>query len=155
MSPDLAYVISHGFAARMILHSTLLDQLKSRGLKVALISPDIRSPAIRDRAHDTGAELVQAPSLPSARTQLYGRLRPYLYEDVHANPALRAKHLRSLAQGGLHRRLEERARYALNQPTRNARGTQSHRPGHSRLLSVDRTGVPAGPTAGRRRLPLQ
>jgi len=114
MSPDLAYVISHGFAARMILHSTLLDQLKSRGLKVALISPDIRSPAIRDRAHDTGAELVQAPSLPSARTQLYGRLRPYLYEDVHANPALRAKHLRSLAQGGLHRRLEERARYALN-----------------------------------------
>ena len=35
MAPDLAYVISHGFAARMILHSTLLDHLSALGLKVA------------------------------------------------------------------------------------------------------------------------
>ena len=125
MPPDLAYVISHGFAARMILHSTLLDQLKSRGLKVALISPDVQSAPIRERAAATGVQLVQAPVLSPTRTQLYGRLRPYLYDDVHANPALRAKHLRALEEGRFHRRLEERARYALNRTLCLAPGLRS------------------------------
>ena len=37
MSVDVCYLISHGFAARMILHSKLLPELRKQGLSVAIM----------------------------------------------------------------------------------------------------------------------
>ena len=117
MRPDVVYVISHGFAARMILHSNLLEHTRALGLSVAIVSPDIDEPSLRERAEVLGVSLHQAPQSDGS-SWVQTRLRPYLYEDVLGNPALRAKHLRALHTGSAKRRLEERLKLLLNRTLR-------------------------------------
>ena len=110
---DVVYVISHGFAARMILHSSLLEETRALGLKVGIVSPEIDEASLRERAEALGVSLHRAPPSP-ASSWIQARFRPYLYEDILGNPALRAKHLRALQTGSAKRRLEERLKILIH-----------------------------------------
>ncbi len=94
MRPDVCYIVSHGFAARMILHSDVIPQLRALDLSVALVVPDADEPPLQAFARRHGIRLVTAPP-GRRRTGLLPRARSYFLEDIAANPALRAKHERS------------------------------------------------------------
>ena len=109
---DICYVISHGFAARMILHSDILMQLRDRGISVGLIVPNASEQNMLELANQTGATLIQAPKLDSKLLQEYATwLRRYLFEDVKSNPALWSWHLRLLDLP--HNRIRNRIRAGL------------------------------------------
>ena len=97
---DICYVISHGFAARMILHSDVIPSLRAMGLSVAIITPNARETPVRIFADEYDVHLEQMPPLPEERLRFYGQARYYLYENVQLNPSLWAKHLRAVAEGG-------------------------------------------------------
>ncbi len=97
---DICYVISQGFAARMILHSDLVPSLRARGLSVALIAPNAGEASLRAFAAQHQVRLEPLPALPPRWLSYYGQWRWYLYEDVRRNPSLWAKHLRAVAQAG-------------------------------------------------------
>jgi hypothetical protein len=113
VSHDLAIVVSHGFAARMVLHSDLLPELLALGLRVAVVAPDLSGTSAAERLDALGVARVVAPR-PSRSDVLHGEWRPYLFEDVRRNPALWAKHLRARHAGSWTRRLEARARMAVH-----------------------------------------
>ena len=54
---DIAYIISHGFAARMVMQTNLLGRLVERGLKVALIAPDQDDENLKKYCSDNKIEL--------------------------------------------------------------------------------------------------
>ncbi len=101
MSVDLCYVISHGFAARMILHSDILSALQKRGISVGLVVPNADEPSMQALARKRSVQLAQAPQLKSRLLNEYeSLLRRYLFEDVLDNPSLRSWHHRYLDTGG-------------------------------------------------------
>ncbi len=116
---DVAYLVSHGFAARMVLHSTLVQEATARGLSVAVIAPVGDDPGLERLAKSVGAVLERGPDL-ARRGALAGELRPYLFEDVRRNPALWAKHLRAAADPRT--RWRAKLRLALNGLVRNTPG---------------------------------
>ncbi len=92
---DVLYVISHGFSARMILHSDVIPELKKRGLSVGVITPDAREPSMIDLAARLGIAAEPPPAEPSRLQRLVvGRMQRYFFEDIEKNPALWAKHVR-------------------------------------------------------------
>lgn len=93
MKTDICYVISHGFAARMLLQTGLIRQLAEQGKRIAIISPD-----------PDDANLI--PFRETDNVTIYGhnekiRLwdddylfkRKYYLEDIRKNPALWEKHI--------------------------------------------------------------
>jgi hypothetical protein len=93
---DIAYIISHGFAARMLLQTDLLGKLLQKGLKVAIITPDKNDQNLLDYAKDKNIEIIEFSPQSTLWTGEYIRLRKYLFEDIRKNPALWEKHLRDL-----------------------------------------------------------
>lgn len=93
---DVCYVVSHGFAARTVLHSEIVPLLRGRGLSVAVVSPNAREPHFAQLCAERGAVAVQAPELPLRGLRGYSGSRRYLFEDYLGNAALRATHLRDL-----------------------------------------------------------
>jgi hypothetical protein len=121
MSIDLCYVISHGFAARMILHSDILPHLRQRGISVALVVPNADEANMRALAEKHDVTLIQAPVLKSRVLREYETwLRRYLFEDVLANPALRSWHYRllDLPQNRIRNNIRARLYMGLNRVAR-------------------------------------
>ena len=96
IATDICFVISHGFAARTILHTQVLPLLTQQNLSVAVITPNATEESMQRLANEHGFHLEQLPDFQNRRALFYGAIRPYLYENVHKNPALWAKHLRAL-----------------------------------------------------------
>jgi len=92
---DLCYVVSHGFASRMLTQTNLLGRLRERGLRVALVTPDRSDPMLVDycRRHD----IVLEEFAPKQRwfNDDYLFKRRYYLEDIRDNPAVWEKHLAS------------------------------------------------------------
>lgn len=90
---DICYVISHGFAARMLLQTGLIRQLARQGKKIAIISPD--------SADENLALFKQEPNVAlythNEKIGLWGDdylfKRKYYLEDIRSNPALWEKHI--------------------------------------------------------------
>ncbi|MEP7164107.1 MAG: hypothetical protein ABI741_05395 [Ferruginibacter sp.] len=93
---DIAYIISHGFAARMLLQTDLLGKLLKKGLKVAVITPHKNDQNLLDYAAANNIDLIEYNPNSSLWTSEYMRLRKYLFEDIRKNAALWEKHLRDL-----------------------------------------------------------
>jgi hypothetical protein len=98
MRPDVCFIISHGFAARMIFHSNVIPALKARGLGTAVITANADHKTIQDLAGRYQVQLEKPPLLSAKRLYLYGQIRPYLYEDVRGNFALWSKHVRTIEE---------------------------------------------------------
>jgi len=113
---DICYVISHGFAARMILHSQLIPELSRRGLKISVLTPGGDEPAMKKLAGNGGFDVLPLTVPAGCRAELSARLRPYIYENVRKNQDLWAKHLQIVKgpdTSGL-RRLQSRLFYGIN-----------------------------------------
>ena len=93
MSVDIAYVVSHGFASRMLTQTDLLGRLRRSGATVAVISPDRNDPVLAKycAAHDILLEEF-VPRLGAFSDDYLFRRRYYL-EDIRSNPAVWEKHL--------------------------------------------------------------
>lgn len=95
MAVDVCYVLKDGFPARMILHSKILPELRSRGLSVAIVVPHADEGVMQSVSEKLGVQVFEAPSLDSKHLVEYEWLiRRYLFEDVLANPSLRSWHLK-------------------------------------------------------------
>ena len=90
----VCYLISHGFAARMIFQSGLVKRLRAMGKSIAIIAPDAKDPNLVQNCEKYGVKLYEFT--PEKGRVRYLKFRKYLLEDVKNNPALYAKHLRSV-----------------------------------------------------------
>jgi len=90
--PDILYVLSNGFAARMVLQSDLLQRLHERGLRVAALSPNGNKDFFRKLCHRGHAEAIECPNPHNRLLSHYAQARRYLFEDFEKNAALRSKH---------------------------------------------------------------
>lgn len=93
---DIAYLVSHGFAARMLTQTDLLGELRRAGRRVALICPDDEDPNLRAYCQQAGVELYRFDPVSRYWTEEYFTARRYLLEDIDANPALLEKHRRAI-----------------------------------------------------------
>lgn len=93
---DIAYIISHGFAARMLLQTNLLGKLLQKGFKVAVITPHKNDQNLLNYAAENHIDIIEYQPTSSLWTGEYMRLRKYLFEDIKKNAALWEKHLRDL-----------------------------------------------------------
>lgn len=118
---NVCYLISHGFAARMVLHSDLVSELSGRGLTTAIITPNAHEGPMQDLAAELGVEL-HGPRVRQrlASSLAHDQLQRYVFENVESNPALYAKHLRELNGSGSRRwqRIVAKAMMGLNRAAR-------------------------------------
>jgi hypothetical protein len=91
--PDVLYLVSHGFAARMVLHSDLLARLSDRGVTVAVLAPSAADEHFRALCARRGADAIVAPAVSGRLLGQYAQSRRYLFEDYEGNAALYSKHL--------------------------------------------------------------
>lgn len=89
---DICYLLSHGFAARMILQTDVMQEIRQRGLSVAVVVPSQAESVARDIRERYGLSVLTAPDYENAYRREYQILRRYMFEDVRQNPALWPKH---------------------------------------------------------------
>lgn len=97
---DICYVISFGFAARMLFQTGLITQLTESGKTVAIITPDPEDENLKEFATNPKVQIYGAKEENNIWTQDYLFKRKYFLEDVKANPALWEKHVYSLWYSG-------------------------------------------------------
>lgn len=90
---DVAYIVSHGFAARMVMQTNLLGKLVTAGLKVALIAPDKDDANLVEYCNACGVDLFEYNPKSDFWTHQYSDSRKYFLEDLEKNPALLEKHI--------------------------------------------------------------
>ncbi|MCH8319193.1 MAG: hypothetical protein IIA88_11985, partial [Bacteroidetes bacterium] len=96
MNFDICYIISHGFSARMIFDSDLIPHLKRKGLSIAIVTPNANEESMQSTATRLGISVFETPKTNRLLISEYLVLRSYIYENIKNNPALWAKHLRSI-----------------------------------------------------------
>ncbi|MEM9544443.1 MAG: hypothetical protein AAGA77_00650 [Bacteroidota bacterium] len=96
---DIVYIVSHGFAARMIMQTNLLGRLVSRNLRVALISPDKEDENLKKYSSEQNVSLFQFNAKSGFWTSTYATSRMYLFENIYKNPALHEKYIRKKRVG--------------------------------------------------------
>jgi len=90
---DICYIISHGFAARLVMQTDLLGKLVEEGLSIAVISPDIDDAVLKNYCKSKGVKLFQYNPVIGKWNDSYIRKRRYLFEKIRENPALLEKHI--------------------------------------------------------------
>lgn len=93
---DIAYIISHGFAARMVMQTDLLGKLADSGKKVAIITPDRNDPGLLQYSNRRNIHLVEFNEKNGFFNENYMFKRKYFLEDLKANPALWEKHIHAV-----------------------------------------------------------
>ncbi|MFK7806510.1 MAG: hypothetical protein AB8F74_01795, partial [Saprospiraceae bacterium] len=96
MSTHICYIISHGFAARMILQTGLIQKLTEKGKSVAIISPDARDENFQALADNPLVMLYDANIDLTIWDDDYGVKRRYYLEDIRNNPVMWEKHIYSI-----------------------------------------------------------
>ena len=95
-STKICYVIAHGFAARMLFQTGLIEKLTEHGKSIAIIAPDANDPTLAELSKNPKIEIFEA----SADTNIWGDdylfKRKYFLEDIRSNPALWEKHIQSV-----------------------------------------------------------
>lgn len=93
---DICYVISHGFAARMLLQTGLIWQLAEQGRQVAIITPDAADANLQDLSQHSNIHVYDAQISQTIWDDDYGVKRMYYLEDIKSNPVFWEKHLYSI-----------------------------------------------------------
>lgn len=88
----IAYIVSHGFAARMLLQTGLLGKLRALGREVCVIPPDDSDPVLREYCDRHGIGLHPFSSGKWIWKTNYGLYRSYFLENLQSNAALYEKH---------------------------------------------------------------
>ncbi len=93
---DIAYIATHGFAARMVTQTNLLGKLVEQGKKVALIVPDKEDENIRNYCQKNGVECFEFSPVSKFWSGQYSDARKYFLEDIKNNTALWEKYIRAV-----------------------------------------------------------
>lgn len=93
---DICYVISHGFAARMVLQTGLIDRLTKEGKSVAIISPDAADENFDQLKKNPLVRVYDANINLTIWDDDYGVKRRYYLEDIRSNPVFWEKHIYSI-----------------------------------------------------------
>ena len=93
MKTDIAYIVSHGFAARMVTQTNLLGKLVKNGYKVALILPDMADKNLSQYCKESGVKIYQFDPISDFWTKSHIELRMYFLENIKKNPALYEKYI--------------------------------------------------------------
>ena len=96
MKIDICYIISHGFAARMLLQTGLITQLAQVGKKIAIISPDPEDANLQDLKSNPNIFIFDSEIKHSIWDDDYDFKRKYYLEDIRSNPVFWEKHLYSI-----------------------------------------------------------
>ena len=92
MKVDLCFVISHGFAARMLLQTGLVVQLLEAGKRVAIITTDATDKNFDDFQEHSSVSIIEQPDQKNLWSENYQFKRMYYLEDFRNNTALLEKH---------------------------------------------------------------
>lgn len=90
---DIAYIVSHGFAVRMVIQTDLLGKLVKKGFKVACISPDRDDKYLLNYCHEKGVSHYPCDKVNEKWAYRYSEARKYLLEDIDSNTALKEKYI--------------------------------------------------------------
>jgi hypothetical protein len=93
---DVCYVISHGFAARMLVQTGLIRKLADKGKRIAIVIPDAQDPNFKELQDHSNIEVYECAIKLSIFDDDYGFKRRYFLEDIKANPVFWEKHIHSL-----------------------------------------------------------
>lgn len=93
---DICYVISHGFAARMLFQTGLIEKLAGLGLRIALITPAPEDNNLKDMQRNPNIRIYGVQSKENLWDEDYLFKRKYYLENIRLNPALWEKHVYSL-----------------------------------------------------------
>jgi hypothetical protein len=90
----IAFLITDGFAARMMLRTGVPNRLIAAGARVTAISPNANEDYFRRECLQSGINLEQAPEIDSRLPELFRGYRQYFLDDVMNNLALNGGHSR-------------------------------------------------------------
>lgn len=88
----IVFLITDGFAARMIIRSGLTRRLVRQGARVTVISPNATENYFHQECRAEAINLKKAPMIAGRIAHRLRAYRPYLLDDVMNNPALKATH---------------------------------------------------------------
>ena len=90
---DICYVISHGFAARMILQTGLIERLTKQGKNIAIICQDAEDENFESLKENPLVQIYNPEMKLSIWDDDYGVKRMYYLEDIKSNPIFWEKHI--------------------------------------------------------------
>jgi len=90
----IAFLFTHGFAARMVLRTGVARQLIARGVRVSVLSPNADETYFRQECEAENIFLQAIPENIGRIAHWFRMNRPYFLDDVMNNPALKASHAR-------------------------------------------------------------
>ena len=93
MHPHIAFLFTHGFAARMILRSGIARRLVAHGFRVTVISPNADEAYFQNECQEEQVALCQEPQSTGGIADRFRTYRSYFLDDVMDNPALRTTHM--------------------------------------------------------------
>ena len=93
MHPHIAFLFTHGFAARMILRSGIARRLVTHGFRVTVISPNADEAYFQRECQHEQVDLYQEPLSTGRIADWFRTYRSYFLDDVMENPALRNTHI--------------------------------------------------------------
>ncbi len=93
---DVCYIISHGFAARMLLQTGLITQLTEHGKSIAIITPDPDDENLKELHANPLIKIFDPQIEQTIWDDDYGVKRMYYLEDIKSNPVFWEKHLYSI-----------------------------------------------------------
>ena len=90
---DVCYIVTHGFAARMVLQTGLLAKLRQLGYNVGLIVPDATDENLVQNCKAHQIKLIELRHKSSFLEGQINQIRKYFLENIDANPCLYEKHM--------------------------------------------------------------
>jgi hypothetical protein len=93
-SMHIAFLLTHGFAARTVIRSGLARWLVTQRVRVTVISPNANETYFQEECQRESITLEQEPKSGGRIAQLFRTYRPYFLDNVLNNPALKSHHLR-------------------------------------------------------------
>src|SRR5688500_11888392 len=88
----IAFLVTDGFAARMMLRAGVPNRLIAAGTRVTAISPNAEEGYFQRECMLEQINLEQAPRITSRFANRFRAYRQYFLDDVMNNPALRGGH---------------------------------------------------------------
>jgi hypothetical protein len=88
----IAFLLTDGFAARMVMRSGVATRLIQEGARVTIISPNAGETYFQQECQAEGLTLQQAPEVSPRIAARFRAYRHYFLDDITENPSLTAIH---------------------------------------------------------------
>ena len=90
----IAFLLTYGFVARMMIRSGVARQLVTQGARVTVISPNADEAYFQQECQIEKISLRREPGSGGRIAHWFRANRSYFLDDVMNNPALKSKHVR-------------------------------------------------------------